>query len=66
MTSKAVGLETIGGVFTAMVNANEPLPASCTKEFTTNRENQASIALAVYEGDGKHDSVKDNRLLNRY
>ncbi|MCW3110370.1 MAG: dnaK [Segetibacter sp.] len=53
VTAIALGVETVGGVTTKMINANTTIPTRKTQIFTTSLNNQTSIELNILEGEDK-------------
>lgn len=60
----SVGLESAGGVFTQMIERNTSIPTARAEIFTTAKDNQTSIAVTLFQGEGA--MVADNVLLGRY
>lgn len=58
-----VGLETLGGVFTALFDEGTPLPAQTTQIFTTAEDEQRAVTIHLAEGDA--DLVSKCRSLGR-
>jgi Fe-S protein assembly chaperone HscA len=60
----SLGLETMGGVFTRLIDRNTTLPASVKETFTTAVDNQTSVDVHVFQGE--REMVRDNRSLARF
>ncbi|VDK27080.1 unnamed protein product [Taenia asiatica] len=60
----SLGVETAGGVMTKLINRNAKIPTKATKIFSTNTDNQSSVLVQVYEGEGAMTS--DNNLLGKF
>ncbi|MDH4121862.1 MAG: Fe-S protein assembly chaperone HscA [Deltaproteobacteria bacterium] len=60
----ALGLETMGGTFTKIINANSTIPAQATEYFTTSADNQTAVELNIYQGE--REFVRDCRNLGRF
>ena len=57
----SLGIETMGGVFTKLVEANTTIPVSKTEVFTTAVDNQPSVEIKVLQGE--RPTAKDNKQL---
>ena len=57
----SLGIETMGGVFTKLVEANTTIPVSKTEVFTTAVDNQPSVEIKVLQGE--RPMAKDNKQL---
>lgn len=57
----SLGIETMGGVFTKLVEANTTIPVSKTEVFTTAVDNQSSVEIKVLQGE--RPMAKDNKQL---
>eukprot|EP00992_Anisonema_acinus_P000849 TRINITY_DN10304_c0_g1_i1.p1 TRINITY_DN10304_c0_g1~~TRINITY_DN10304_c0_g1_i1.p1 ORF type:complete len:656 (+),score=184.97 TRINITY_DN10304_c0_g1_i1:66-2033(+) len=62
--SLSLGIETVGGIMTRLIERNTPIPAKKSKMFSTNAENQATLLIQVFEGERAR--TKDNRLLGKF
>ena len=60
----SLGIETMGGVFTRLIERNTTLPASVKETFTTAVDNQTSVDVHVFQGE--REMVRDNRSLARF
>lgn len=57
----SLGIETLGGVFTKLVDANTTIPTRKTETFTTASDNQPSVEVKVLQGE--RPMAKDNKQL---
>ena len=57
----SLGIETVGGVFTKLVEANTTIPVTKTETFTTAADNQPSVEVKVLQGE--RPMSKDNKQL---
>ncbi|ACL70030.1 molecular chaperone DnaK [Halothermothrix orenii] len=64
VTPLSLGIETLGGVFTKLIERNTTIPTSKKKVFTTAADNQTSVDIHVLQGERK--LAKDNVTLGRF
>ncbi len=60
----SLGIETLGGMFTKMIERNSPIPTSKTQIFTTAADNQTQVEIHVLQGE--RPLAKDNLSLGRF
>ncbi len=64
VTPLSLGIETMGGVFTKLIDANTTIPTRKSETFSTASDNQPSVELHVLQGE--RAMAKDNRSLGRF
>jgi molecular chaperone DnaK len=64
VTPLSLGIETMGGVFTKLIDANTTIPTRKSETFSTASDNQPSVELHVLQGE--RAMAKDNRTLGRF
>ena len=64
VTPLSLGIETLGGVFTKMIDANTTIPTKKTEVFSTASDNQPSVEIHVLQGE--RPMAQDNRTLGRF
>ncbi len=63
VTPLSLGIETLGGVMTRLIDANTTIPTKKTEVFTTAADNQPSVEVHVLQGE--RPMARDNRTLGR-
>ena len=61
VTPLSLGIETLGGVFTKLIDRNTTIPTRKGETFSTASDNQTSVEIKVYQGE--RAMARDNRLL---
>ena len=64
VTPLSLGVETLGGVFTKLIEKNTTIPTSRKEIFSTAADNQTSVTIHVLQGE--REFAKDNRTLGRF
>ncbi len=64
VTPLSLGLETLGGVFTPLIEKNTTIPTERSQVFTTAADNQTMVEIHVLQGE--RSMAKDNRSLGRF
>jgi molecular chaperone DnaK len=64
VTPLALGIETLGGVFTKLIDANTTIPTKKSEIFSTASDNQPSVEIHVLQGE--RPMAADNRTLGRF
>lgn len=64
VTPLSLGLETLGGVFTKIIERNTTIPTKKSQVFSTAADNQTSVEVHVLQGE--REMAKDNRSLGRF
>ena len=60
-TTASLGIETLGGVFTTIIEKGSTLPATATMEFSTAEDNQPAVSIRVMIGNS--DIASNNKIL---
>ena len=64
VTPLSVGLETMGGVMTRLIDRNTTIPCQRTEVFSTAEDNQPSVDIVVLQGE--RELAQDNRQIGRF
>ena len=64
VTPLSLGIETMGGVFTKLIEANTTIPTKKSETFSTAADNQPSVDLHVYQGE--RAMAKDNHPIGQF
>jgi molecular chaperone DnaK len=64
VTPLSLGVETLGGVMTKLIDRNTTIPTSRSQTFSTAADNQTSVEVHVLQGE--RDMARDNRTLGRF
>jgi molecular chaperone DnaK len=64
VTPLSLGIETLGGVFTKLIEANTTIPTRKSEIFSTAADNQPSVEIHVLQGE--RPMAKDNRTIGRF
>lgn len=64
VTPLSLGIETLGGIMTKLIERNTTVPSKKSQVFSTAEDNQNAVTINVYQGE--REMAKDNRLLGRF
>jgi len=64
VTPLSIGIETLGGVFTPLIERNTTIPTKKSQVFSTADDNQVAVTIKVYQGERK--MAVDNKLLGQF
>ncbi len=64
VTPLSLGIETLGGVMTRLIEANTTIPSKKTETFSTAADNQTSVEIHILQGE--RPMAKDNRTIGRF
>jgi len=64
VTPLSLGIETMGGVFTKLIESNTTIPTKKTETFSTAADNQPSVEIHILQGE--RPMARDNRTIGRF
>jgi molecular chaperone DnaK len=64
VTPLSLGIETLGGVFTRLINRNTAIPTKKSEVFSTAVDNQSQVGIKVYQGE--REMAADNKILGTF
>jgi len=64
VTPLSLGIETLGGVFTRLIERNTTIPTRKSQIFSTADDNQTAVTIKVYQGE--REMAADNKLLGQF
>jgi len=64
VTPLSLGIETLGGVFTRMIDRNTTIPTKRSQVFSTADDNQSAVTIRVFQGE--REMAADNKLLGQF
>src|SRR5450756_1484453 len=64
VTPLSLGIETMGGIFTRLIDKNTTIPTKKSQTFSTAEDNQTAVTIRVFQGE--REMAANNKMLGQF